>query len=243
MFSSISHPASGPSQTMAQGRALSSQRLVRVAYVLLTCSVLTLSAHAQADAPKNIADATAAALKSDWLQPERVDKILKVFGIMVQSSAVPFRVNSEVLALLNKTSPENSWLYRAALGDPDKYGQPQTPGAADFLDTLAKANTLKLKKPADETYLFGGTQTLINEIFQTGPGKLSLLKINDAFNNSNKYLALFKLLEAYWEWAENTSPEAKRTYPLDLEKFRAAFEMNEPRLAKQVAATINSARD
>ena len=197
--------------------------------VILICAVSASALDAQE--PHNIQDDTKAALAKAWIQPNGVQHLINALGLLTSSSEIPFKVNLEVLGELTAADPTDEDLYRAAIGIPDANGRPTVQGIPDFLDILAKANTLG-KKKQDEDELFDSTQKIIDDIFGTGPGKLALVRVHDSFSQSYNYLALYQLLQVTW----------KKGNPKDLEKLRAAFEMNTVRLASQVAAKITAAK-
>jgi hypothetical protein len=189
-----------------------------------------------AKAPDNIADATKAALASDWLDPSRVDHTLKAFALLTSSSQ-DFSLSNRVLDELNYGDGANKGLYTVAMGAPDRNGQPTLQGLPDFVDMLAKANTLNLKAPDDEDKLFASTKCLTQTIFSNPQGKGHLVRINDSFVSKNNNVALRQLLEAYP--SKGDSPP----YASALEQFRAAFEMNADKLAKQIAVKIAPAKN
>jgi hypothetical protein len=196
-----------------------------------------------AQTPRNIEDDTKDALAREWKDPNGVRPALNALRLLTRSSNPP-DVNRQVLQALidgDGGNPQDQDLYRAAMGDPDVHGRTSVQGLPNFLDILAKANTLKLVKTKDEDGLFASTQTVIDTIYGTGPGKLALIKVNDSFNRKDNYLALFGLLNAY-TWNENGDNTTKQKYANDLEKIRAAFEMNTALLASQVAAKITPAK-
>jgi hypothetical protein len=204
---------------------------------ILICAVGILGFGTQTS--HNIEDDTKDALAREWKDPNGVRSALNALRLLTRSSNGP-DINRQVLqALINGdgSNPLDQDLYRAAMGDPDVHGRTSVQGLPNFLDILAKANTLKLDKTKDEDALFVSTQTVIDTIYGTGPGKLALIKINDSFNRKDNYVALFGLLNAY-TWNENGDNTTKQKYANDLEKIRAAFEMNTALLASQVAAKI-----
>jgi hypothetical protein len=186
-----------------------------------------------AKSPDNIADGTKAALACEWIDPRGVGQVLKAFELLTSSLPAP-DLSQRVLHELEMGDPyPGDWgFYVAAMGDPGPDG-PRVQGLPNFLDTLAKANTLKKKKPDNEDELFASTKQIVDEIFGTGPGKLDLVRIHDSFSRKNNYLALYQLLDAGWQGHDAN----------DLEKLRAAFEMNSDLLAKQVAAKVSAAKD
>lgn len=184
--------------------------------------------------PENLADGTKAALACEWIDPSGVEQVLNALQFLTSGPQAP-NLSRQVLNELDKGDPYpiDQGLYAAALGDPDANG-PAVQGLPGFLDTLAKANTLKKKKPDDEDKLFNSTKDIVDEIFNSGgSGKLALVRINESFGLKNNYLGLYQLLAAAWLDHDET----------DLEKLRAAFEMNTDKLAKQVAAKITAAKD
>jgi|HubBroStandDraft_6_1064221.scaffolds.fasta_scaffold18873_2 hypothetical protein len=189
------------------------------------------------EAPNNIADATKAALACEWTDPQGVDKVLAAFHFLTTGPrTVSLRC---VIHVLEKGDPypADECLFSAAMGSPDKYDQPVAQGLPNFLDVLAKANRLNQKAPDDEDKLFKSTDDIIKSIFDTGEGKRSLLQINDSFSRNNNYVALRQLLVAYSKVGHE-----RPTYLTDLERLRAAFEMNAAKLAKQIAARITGAK-
>jgi hypothetical protein len=150
-------------------------------------------------------------------------------------------------------------LYQWALGDPDSDGKPKGTAMANFPDALAKVNTLNTlpagakKRSKDEEDLFEGelfecTKNLIEKIYQDRsgktPGLIVAARIHDTFASNKLNLALIQLLDAQIQLLD---AERKRgdnvpptVYSQDIEKFRAASEVDNKRLAKQVADKINS---
>jgi hypothetical protein len=185
-------------------------------------------------APENLTDGTKAALACEWIDPSGVEQVLNALQFLTSGPQAP-NLSRRVLNELDKGDPYpiDRGLYAAALGDPDANG-PRVQGLTDFLDTLARANTLKKKKTDDEDKLFDSTKDIVDEIFNSGgSGKLALVRINESFGLKNNYLGLYQLLAAAWLDHDET----------DLEKLRAAFEMNTDKLAKQVAAKITAAKN
>jgi hypothetical protein len=185
--------------------------------------------------PENIADGTKAALACEWIDPSGVQQVLNAFRFLTRGPQTP-DLSLLVLKELEKGDPYpiDQGLYAAALGDPDANG-PRVQGLPDFLDTLAKANTLKKKKPDDEDKLFDSTKGIVDKLFySSGSGKLALVQISESFGLKNNYLGLYQLLAAAWGQNHDKT---------DLEKLRAAFEMNTDKLAKQVAAKITAAKN
>ncbi len=132
-------------------------------------------------------------------------------------------------------------LYQWALGDPDSDGKPKGTAMANFPDALAKVNTLNTlpagakKRSKDEEDLFEGelfecTKNLIGKIYKDG-GPIVLARIHDTFVKNKLNLALIQLLDAEWRNSADVH---------NLEKLRAASEVDNKRLAKQVADKINS---
>ena len=130
------------------------------------------------------------------------------------------------------------------MGDPDSNGKAKGTPMANFPDALAKTNTLTVgskKRPKDEEDLFEGelfecTKKLIGKIYLDG-GPIVLARIHDTFVKNKLNLALIQLLDAEMK-TDHNAPST--VYSQDLEKFRAAFELDNKRLAKQVADKINS---
>jgi len=104
---------------------------------------------------------------------------------------------------------------------------------ADFLDMLAKANSLNTK-PDGEDALFLTADTLIQAIYSTPPGKRHLADVQASSAEKNYHLALFQLLKAY----PQSNPVGARSYALNLEILRACFKMNGDRLFKRVKDKI-----
>jgi hypothetical protein len=185
--------------------------------------------------PDNIADGAKAALACEWIDPENVHHVLAAFHKLTTAplTASPTAVIQELEA--GDPYPADKGFYAAAMGTPDARDLVSAQGFPDFVDTLAKANTLKMKAPDDEDALFDSTQKIIRIIFLTEAGKLSLVQINDCFQRKNNYIALRLLLEAY--------PASEVGYAQALERLRAAFAMNTDKLAKQVAGKITAAKN
>jgi hypothetical protein len=163
------------------------------------------------------------------------------------------RVALDVLDALadGTTVTTDRYLYRWALGDPDNKGKAKGTPLANFPDMLAKVNTLTAgskKRPKDEEDLYEGelfecTKSLIGKIYQD-EGQIVLARIHDTFVKNKLNLALTQLLQAEIQLLD---AEKKRRndipltdYSQNIEKFRAAFEIDDKRLAKQVADKINS---
>jgi len=184
--------------------------------------------------PDNIEDGAKAALACEWIDKEKAEDVLDAFRLLT-TGPQPADLVKKVLHDLEQGSlyPYDQGLYTAAMGDPDQFGQPTAQGLPNFLDILAKANTLKKKKPDDEDALFGSTETIVGDIFETESGKIALVRIHDLFTQKNNYVALYELLKTAW-----VDHDEK-----DLEQLRAAFEMNSDKLAKQVAAKIQAPKD
>jgi hypothetical protein len=182
--------------------------------------------------PGNIQDGTRAALACEWIDPAGVYHVLRAFELLATNLPAP-DLGPKVVRELQSGDPYpiDDGLYTASsIGD------------RNFLDTLAKANTLKKKKPEDQDALFALTQTIIDEIFDHGgQGKLDLVRINASFSAQENYVALFQLLNAYVSMAYGNQPSSYIASQLEL--LRAAFEMNYERLAKQVAGKITSVKD
>ena len=201
-------------------------------------NVLNSGKPEDAKPPQNIADATKTALACEWIDPNAVDNVLAAFYLLTSGPRTEGpRCIIHVLEIGDKY-PSDKGVYSAAMGNPDKYDQPATQGLPDFLDVLAKANTLKKKAPEDEDTLFAATKTMIQVIFGTEQGKRDLLQINDSFAHNDNNVALRQLLTAY-----HGDDSDKVSYVKNLERLRAAFEMNSAKLAKQIAATIKAAKN
>jgi hypothetical protein len=200
--------------------------------------VLNSGNPADAKPPDNIADGTKAALACEWIDPQGVTSVLAAFHLL--SSAPRTASPTAVLQKLEEGDryPVDKSFYSVAMGSPDEKGQLTAPGLPDFVDILAKANTLKRKAPDDEDTLFASTKAIIQVIFCTEAGKRYLVQINDSFTQKNNYLALRLLLEAY-----RGDKADKMGYARTLEQLRAAFEMNTDKLAKQVAGKITAAKN
>jgi hypothetical protein len=186
-------------------------------------------------------DGTKAALACEWLDTTGGAKSALLALQLLTDPTPPPDLNQQLLLLLREFPPDNRdpGLYLEALQNPK----------IDFLDLLAKANTitpLEKKKPwskqkDDKNKLFECTQSMINNIFNAVPvrpdniqhsGPIILAEINSSFGKKNYHLALRQLLDAYVAFANNVTPN----YVRPLEKFRAAFEMDADKLASQVAA-------
>ena len=259
MFSTRSGPEWHYLQRIA-GFAPKFARAARILAAISICTYMPLGLHAQdpCDAPilapssclspaspNNIADGTKSALSCAWIDtpagPDGPDHLLEAFRLLT-SGPLPPNVDKKVLDELDAASAGNDYLFRAALGNPGK--QPTVPGLPDFLDTLAKANTLP--KPSDDdklnytAALLNCTQDVINDLFafRAGPvpgpisGPIAVAQINDSFGRNDKYVAFYQLLRAVWD-----QNDARH-----LEKLRAAFDTNAEDLAKQVTAKIKPAK-
>jgi len=224
--------------------------------VILICAVSTSWLGAQT--PHNIQDDTKAALASEWKDPNAVGQVLKAFQLLTSSSQAP-DLNQKILDQLTADGYSSKLgLYRAAIGNTD------VPGL-NMVDIVAKANTLKKKKPDDEDNLFASTQKLIDEIFSDSKitlipnplvtskkhkqepleieGPVALARINQSFVRQDKNAALYQLLDSYPKPSKDANLAAKKEYAEHLETLRAAFEMNVDMLASQVAATITAKKE
>lgn len=188
-----------------------------------------------ASPPDNLADATKSALACAWI--DQTDDVLEAFRLLTGSPPVA-NVNQRLLTALGTASPQNGDLFRAALGNPDRYGEPRVQGLPDLVDTIAKASRRETVEARDKVKyqikLFGCTQFVIDKLFNTSKGKTAIAEVNDAFTQKNNYLALYRLLEEVW----NRDGE-----PFDadhLEKLRAAFGVSVDDLAKQVSTKITT---
>jgi hypothetical protein len=200
--------------------------------------VLNSGNASEAKPPDNIADGTKAALACEWIDPEGVVSVLAAFHLLTTAPRT-----ASPKALLRKLDegdpyPVDRDFYSAAIGVPDEKDQLTGQGLADFVDILAKANTLKKKAPDDEDALFASTKAIIQLIFCTETGKLNLVRVNDSFQRKNNYIALRQLLEAY-----PADKNDRVSYARILELLRAAFEMNTDKLAKQVSGKITAAKN
>jgi hypothetical protein len=222
-----------PTRYQQQQRALCEANVVNPP---LAAAAALPPAPAEAPAPKtpdNIQDGTRAALACEWIDPSGVENVLRALGFLTGSLPAPDPDLRALRELQNGDHyPLDEGLYVTAMGDLDVNG-PRVQGLPNFLDMLAKANTLKKKKPDDEDGLFVSTKAIIEGIFKSGRGKLALVRINASFGRKDNYVALYQLLEAGWQKHDAG----------DLEKLRAAFEMNTELLAKQVAAKITAAKE
>jgi hypothetical protein len=229
----------------------------------LSITVLTAGKLPPDNPPKssdNIEDFTRVALACEWKDADMdgVTHVLSAFQLLTSSSQAP-DLDGRVLKELEWADhPNLKGLYRAAMGDPDEYGHPTVQGLPNFLDALAKANNLK----ENDRDLFNSTNKLIDKIFskpptatppthepkkgpqkaEEDPGPVAIARINTYFSGKEDYVALYLLLDAYPK-PKGTGPTltaATQEYANALEKFRAAFEMDTDRLAKQVAARITA---
>jgi hypothetical protein len=219
---------------------------------IVVCAACMRVLSAQSDPPpcpppaaKDIAGGAKAALGCEWKDPKAVQHTLR--ALQLYTTPVRKTPNGEffgtreatklALAELIAGDPGHEDLYRGAQGQPDNDGQPDAQGQSNFLDTLAKANTLKKKKPEDEGPLFQEARILIDRIFDTQPGgKQALAKINDSFVRKDNHAALYLLLSAYPAYDANQ-------YVLDLEILRAAYEMSSDDLALLVSKKISGPKE
>jgi hypothetical protein len=193
-----------------------------------------------APTPDNLADGTKSALSCAWIEnpphPDGTDHVLEAFRLLTSSQLVFSKINQKVLVELRAASPENQDLFRAALGNPDKYGAPTVQGMPGIVDILSKANTRGKVAAKDEIdyhhQLFSCSKYIIDQLFTKDVGKLALVGINDAFRQENNYVAMYELLNVVWE------QNGAAYDPDHLEKLRAAFDISVDDLGKQVAAKI-----
>ncbi len=214
--------------------------------------------------PDNNEDGTKVALACEWVNTDNdgVTHALEALKLLTCSTQDVDVRKSDTCRALNRTSEQDrkvAWyvlkelkegapvsdypFYQWALGDPDTEGKPKGAAMATFPEALAKANTLTTgakKKSTDEEGLFKDelfecTKNLIDKIYRDG-GPIVLARIHDTFVKNKLNLALIQLLDAEIK-ADHNVPTV---YSQNLEKFRAAFEKDNKRLAGQVADKINS---
>jgi hypothetical protein len=196
------------------------------------------------DKMKNIEDGTKRALACEWGDPKAVRHVLEALRLFTipepedGEGLVPVQESAEkALSELIKEAPGSKGLYTAALGDPDKHGEPRAQGLPDFLDDLAEANTQNLKKPENEDDLFKQAGDEIDQIFASPEGPQKLVKIRDFFAQ-DKHVALYKLLKAYPGYGTDPEQPATQGYACSLEILRAAYGMNADRLKEVVTEKV-----
>jgi hypothetical protein len=205
------------------------------------------------DDSSNTEDDAKKQLKAEWTEPTHVQNVLNAFQLLV-AAPPPDRLGCKVLVELGggdpeaepahvcknvRTRSERQDTYRAALGDPgddNHHGEPEINTGINFVDDLAKANTLELKAPLDEARLFACTDSLIGTIYRPPagfapasqlPGQIAIEKIDELFKAGDSDTAVYQLLDAF--------PANDPGYIEYLEDLRAAFEMDTKALAAQVA--------
>lgn len=189
-----------------------------------------------APAPDNLVDATKSALACAWI--DRTDDVLEAFRLLTSGPPIS-DLNQKLYASLDMASLKNEDLFRAVLGNPDKYGQPTVQGLPDLVDTISKAGRRGTVEPKDKVKyqikLFSCTQSIIDKLFDTPTGKTAMVEVNDAFTRKDNYVALYKLHKEVWG-RDGSSFDADH-----LEKLRAAFAVSVDDLAKQVGLKITTA--
>ncbi|MFZ0420591.1 MAG: hypothetical protein WAM04_20990 [Candidatus Sulfotelmatobacter sp.] len=143
----------------------------------------------------------------------------------------------------NSVCKRDKTVYQWALGQPDDEGQTAA-GMANFIDTVAKANTLGIKgKTKDEqdlpkSELFACTSKIVGDVYDSPQGLLNIPQINTYYGGGTyaRYLGLILLLENV-RAADGTCDDdcAER-----MEKLRAAFELDADRLGSQIAAKVSA---
>jgi len=143
----------------------------------------------------------------------------------------------------NSVCKRDKTAYEWALGQPDNKGQTAA-GMANFIDTVAKANTLGIKgKTKDEldlpkSELFACTNKIVGDVYDSPQGPLNIPQINIYYGGGTyaRYLGLIFLLEnlrAADGTCDNDCAEG-------MEKLRAAFELDPDRLGSQIAAKVSA---
>jgi hypothetical protein len=168
---------------------------------------------------------TSSTLAAEWKAPASASNCLTALGIYttytLPGSAVPLSpkdaADAALAVLLTGIPPAN------LVSITDLYTVAQ--GRADFIDRLAKANTLNTPA-AGEASLFLMADALIQAIYGTPPGKQDLYKVQASSLQENYYLSIFLLPKAY----PGSNPIAARSYADNLEILRACFKMNADRL-------------
>jgi hypothetical protein len=225
------------------------------------------------------------ALATEWLNKDGLDgttHVLNAFALLVCSSQDPDVVNSETCkpsgkligqppgvflqalqdlekgvqgSRANSVCNRDKAVYEWALGEPDATGETAA-GMPNFIDTVAKANTLGIKgKTKDEqdlprSELFACTKKIIEGIYELD-NALILPEISRYFSGSTygRYLGLILLMERVQSADENyhdvaSDPKAPVKCDADcaarMEKLRAAFELDADRLGSQIAAKVSA---
>jgi hypothetical protein len=195
---------------------------------ILVCATASLGIGFGQDIPTD----TFNALAGEWKKPATTLYCLTALRLYAtytaRGSSLPLGPAEAATAALNellKGIPANEDLYTVAQKQPD------------FVDTLAKANTLKTPQAQEDT-LFGKVAPLIDKIYISRPrGKQNLAAVQESSAEKNSLLAIFQLLNAY-----PPNNPIDQPYADDLETFRACYKMKAARLFKLVGDKILPAK-
>jgi hypothetical protein len=143
----------------------------------------------------------------------------------------------------NSVCKRDKSVYQWALGQPDDRG-PTTAGMPNFIDTLAKANTLGIKQKSKheqdlaKAKLFACTQKIIEDIYESDQGPLNISKIDRYYRGDTyaRYAGLILLLEDVRGADDQCDAECEE----HMEKLRAALELDADRLGGQIAAKVSA---
>lgn len=178
--------------------------------------LISISFYAASGKAQDILQDTQAALKQEWISATKsclTSLRLYTTGKLTDdgSHLSPQDAESQARDQLIMGAPANEDLYKAAMT------------RSDFLEILATATT-KDTSAAGQAKLFAddGVPKLINDIYKASGGKQRLIGVQSAAV-SNKYLALFLLLNAYPLKGANPDSDA-------LDSFRGAFKANSTEL-------------
>jgi hypothetical protein len=181
-------------------------------------------------------------LACEWLDPNSISHMVEALKLYIDNN----KMNANaVLSKLEEgdhcNKNRDKSLYEAALGYPDKNGEPTTRARPDILDILATANTRNtddMNEGAEKT-LFTDTETLIKKIHNSGDtGARALAEIDSNYKDF-PHLAIYKLLNAVpVPKCVNDTPAARATYVQDLETLRAACEKNRDKVFKLVTKEV-----
>ena len=178
------------------------------------------------------------ALACEWLDPNSISHMLKALKLYIDNNKVNANaVLSKLVKSDHCNKDRDQSLYEAALGFPDKYGEPTARGRSDMLDIFTTANTRNTAdmNEAAEKALFTNAGTLIKKIFDSGDAGVRALAEIDNIYQDFPHLAIYKLLDAF---PKGNTPAEQATYPQDLETLRAACEKNRDKVFKSVSDQV-----
>jgi hypothetical protein len=231
-------------------------------------------------------DSAVAQLRKEWDDPNQILNTFRAFQLLATSPQAD-RLNCKVLSELKGDNPHKNpkseffcqeakkdsahpirqGTYAAAFGGPGPDGQPTFHVDTEFIDALAKANSLGQKGYLAEDGLLGCTKDLVQvireapvvvplarvEVTKNSPpaenisGPEALGVIHDLFTAQENYVALYRLLDAYPKPPGLVDSQPAQViltqdYVHALEFLRAAFEMDIKALADEITPATKTAK-